>query len=110
ALAIMSLPSNIPTALYELYALSSDILYLSGDASIDTQWYTRRLYIATVYAATDFAMTGDDSADLAFTREFLERRIEGSNAVFGGARDIKHFLQFKAHTLFGILRSWGMKI
>ncbi|KAI5290399.1 Ubiquinone biosynthesis protein coq9, mitochondrial [Ascosphaera acerosa] len=110
ALALMSLPSNIPSALHELYALASDILHLAGDASIDTRWYTRRLQIASVYAATDFAMTGDDSPDLAYTREFLGRRWEDAESVFGGVADVKQFLEFKAHTLFGILRSFGAKI
>ncbi|KAK2802592.1 Ubiquinone biosynthesis protein coq9, mitochondrial [Onygenales sp. PD_10] len=110
ALATMSLPFNITPSLAELYALSSDILHLANDRSVNTSWYTKRLSVATVYASADVVMTEDKSVDFTATREFVERRIGDCQSVTDSVGDAKQFLGFVAGSMVGVGRSWGMKI
>ncbi|KAK2793891.1 Ubiquinone biosynthesis protein coq9, mitochondrial [Onygenales sp. PD_12] len=110
ALATMSLPFNITPSLAELYTLSSDILHLANDRSVNTSWYTKRLSVATVYASADVVMTEDKSVDFTATREFVERRIGDCQSVTDSVGDAKQFLGFVAGSMVGVGRSWGMKI
>lgn len=48
-----------------------------GDTSSDINWYSKRATLAAVYGAAVLYWLGDDSPDLAETRAFLDRRIEG---------------------------------
>ena len=106
----MSLPSNVAPSLCELYALSSDILYLAGDDSIDASWYAKRLSVATVYASAEVFMTEDKSQGFASTFEFVDRRIKDANAVVDTAGHIKKYLGYIAGSVFAAGRSYGMKI
>ncbi|KAL1978761.1 hypothetical protein VTN31DRAFT_1620 [Thermomyces dupontii] len=110
ALATMSFPSNIPLSLSELHALASDILYMAGDKSVDSSWYTKRLAVSSVYASAELVMTQDQSLDFAFTEGFVQRRLEDSRAIGNKWADIKSYLGFVAGTAVGLGRSWGLKI
>ncbi|KAL4892637.1 COQ9-domain-containing protein [Aspergillus ambiguus] len=109
ALALMSLAGNIPLSLSELHALASDILYLAGDSSVDSAWYTKRLSVAAVYAAADVYMTRD-SADLVATEAFVRRRIADTKAVGEKLTGLQQCLGFMGTTAVGLGRSWGLKI
>ncbi|KAF9888369.1 Ubiquinone biosynthesis protein coq9, mitochondrial [Aspergillus nanangensis] len=109
ALALMSLAGNIPLSLSELHALSSDVLYLAGDSSVDATWYTKRMSVAAIYAAADVFMTRDAS-DLAATEAFVHRRVEDSKAIGDKLGGIKECLGFMGSTAVGLGRSWGLKI
>ena len=50
---------------------------LAGDTATDFNHYSKRATLAAVYAATLLAFLDDDSPDLADTRAFLGRRIDG---------------------------------
>lgn len=106
----MSFPSNIPLSLSELHALTSDILYMAGDKSVDSSWYTKRLAVSSVYASAELVMTQDQSPDFSFTEGFVERRLEDSRAIGNKWTDIKSYLGFVAGTAVGLGRSWGLKI
>lgn len=106
----MSSPSNVPLSLSELHALSSDILYLAGDASIDASWYTKRLSLSTIYASSEMIMTQDSSPGFASTEAFVERRIRDNQAIGEKMADVKSYLGFMAGTAVGLGRSWGLKI
>lgn len=106
----MSFPSNIPLSLSELHALASDILYMAGDKSVDSSWYTKRLAVSSVYASAELVMTQDQSLDFAFTEGFVQRRLEDSRAIGNKWADIKSYLGFVAGTAVGLGRSWGLKI
>lgn len=106
----MSLPPNLSSSLYELYALSSDILYLAGDSSVNASWYTRRLSVATVYASAEITMTEDTSENFSATAEFVQRRITDTNDVSNAAGDVKTYMDYVASSVVGAGRSWGMKI
>ena len=106
----MSLPSNIPLSLSELHALSSDILTLAGDSSVDASWYTKRLSLSTIYASADVYMTRDSSAGFGETDAFVTRRFEDSQALGEKVEGVKDCLGFLGSTAVGVGRSWGLKI
>lgn len=106
----MSFPSNIPLSLSELHALSSDILTLAGDASVDAEWYSKRISVSAVYATAEVVLTRDETPGFADTEAFVERRLEDCNALGGKIGDLKQCLGFMGSTAVGLGRSWGLKI
>lgn len=110
ALALMSLPQNIPFSLTELHALASDILSLSGDTSVDTSWYTKRLAVSAIYASAETAMTQDSFQDMAAVEAFVERRMEESKNLGEAFDGVGKCLGFLGGSLVGVGRSWGIKI
>jgi len=81
ALAMMSLPPNVPTSLANMLTLVDDICYFSGDRSVDFNWYARRIGLATIYKATELYMLQDKSSEYENTWKFLERRIADASLV-----------------------------
>ena len=53
-----------------------DIWFRAGDQSHDLNWYTKRLTLCAVMAATDIFMLQDTSQDYQETWSFLDRRLE----------------------------------
>jgi ubiquinone biosynthesis protein COQ9 len=106
----MSFPTNVPLALSELHSLSSDILYLAGDSSVDASWYTKRLSLSTIYASAEVMMTQDSSPNFSSTEAFVNRRIEDNKYVGDKVADVKSYFGFLAGTAVGLGRSWGLKI
>lgn len=110
ALALMAQPSNVPTSLKELAALSDEIWFLSGDASVDTSWYTKRASLSTIYATTELFMTTDKKLDYADTREFLDRRFKDIQVVGGAMGNVGQWVGFTAQAGLNVLRSKGVRI
>ncbi|EEH34034.1 hypothetical protein PAAG_05083 [Paracoccidioides lutzii Pb01] len=110
ALATMSLPYNIAPSVSELYKLSSDILYLADDRSVDSSWYTKRLSVATVFASADVFMTADTSPNFTATKEFVERQLSDVNSLVDSFSHVLGYLGFVAGSVIGVGRSWGVKI
>ncbi|KAL4789779.1 COQ9-domain-containing protein [Aspergillus venezuelensis] len=110
ALALMSMPSNIPLSLSELHSLSSDILHLAGDTSVDASWYTKRLSVSAIYASAEVVMTRDTTSDLSATEAFVTRRVEDGKAIGDKLSGAKQCLGFLGSTAVGLGRSWGLKI
>ena len=112
ALAIMSLPKNIPLSLSELHALSDQILILSGDKSVDASWYTKRIAISAIYASAETFMTTTESSsdDFSATRAFVERRFEDSEAFGKAADGVVQCFSGLGATVVGVGRSWGIKV
>lgn len=81
ALGLMTLPPNVPTSLANVLTLVDDICYYAGDRSVDFNWYTRRVGLASIYKATELYMLQDSSPDFEKTWKFLERRIEEASIV-----------------------------
>jgi ubiquinone biosynthesis protein COQ9 len=77
ALSLLSLPQHTPLALRLLYQTVDDIWYAVGDRATDFSFYTKRLTLAGIYAATLLYWLEDSSPDFADTRAFLERRLAG---------------------------------
>uniref|UniRef100_A0A1B6LGU3 Ubiquinone biosynthesis protein n=1 Tax=Graphocephala atropunctata TaxID=36148 RepID=A0A1B6LGU3_9HEMI len=76
ALALMTLPPNVPTALANLLTLVDDICYYAGDRSVDLNWYSRRVALAAIYKMTELYMLQDRSEEHVATWEFLTRRVD----------------------------------
>ena len=58
-----------------LYQTVDDIWWATGDRATDFSFYTKRLTLAGIYAATVLYWLEDGSEDFADTRAFLEWRL-----------------------------------
>jgi ubiquinone biosynthesis protein COQ9 len=85
ALAVSSLPQNAPLALRLLYETVDGIWYAAGDSATDFSFYTKRMTLAGIYAATLLYWLEDRSPGFADSRAFLDRRL-GDVARLGAAR------------------------
>ena len=74
--ALFALPQNAAAGSRALWSTADTIWTALGDTSTDLNWYTKRVSVSGVYAATVLFWLGDDSADQHATWEFLDRRIE----------------------------------
>ena len=77
ALAILALPQNIGTAARLGWRSVDRIWRRAGDIAVDYNHYTKRAILLGVYTATVTVVLDDESDDLADTRAFLQRRIDG---------------------------------
>ncbi|XP_065162577.1 ubiquinone biosynthesis protein COQ9, mitochondrial [Atheta coriaria] len=75
AIAIMTLPPNVPQALATLLTMVDDICYHAGDRSVDFTWYARRIAVAGVYKASELYLMQDKSPEYRDTWKFLNRRL-----------------------------------
>lgn len=110
ALALMAQPSNIPTSLSELAALSDEIWFLAGDNAVNASWYSKRASLSSIYAATELFMTTDKSTEFADTKEFLDRRFKDVQAVGSIVGSMGQWAGFTAHAGLNVLRSKGVRI
>jgi ubiquinone biosynthesis protein COQ9 len=77
ALAVLALPGNVAAGARLGWRTADAIWRAAGDAATDYNHYTKRAILLAVYGATVAVFLDDDSADLAETRAFLGRRIDG---------------------------------
>jgi ubiquinone biosynthesis protein COQ9 len=77
ALAILAFPANAPRALRLGWRAADAMWRAAGDTATDYNHYTKRAILGSVYAATLAVFMNDDSEDMADTRAFLARRIDG---------------------------------
>jgi ubiquinone biosynthesis protein COQ9 len=75
ALALEALPQHAPRALKQLYRTVDAIWYVAGDTATDFNFYTKRMLLAGVYAATLLHWLDDKSEGFASTAAFLDRRL-----------------------------------
>ena len=110
ALALMAIPSHFPPSLRELALLADEILFLAGDQSVNTSWYTKRLALSTVYASSELFMTTDKSPNFTETEAFLTRRLHESNKLGASIEDTGTWLGVQSMGLVNGLRSKGLRI
>ncbi|WP_293880524.1 COQ9 family protein [Sphingomonas sp.] len=77
ALAILTLPQNLPHTVKLSWRAADAIWRAAGDTATDFNHYSKRTLLAGIYTATIMAMLDDQSEGLAETRAFLGRRIDG---------------------------------
>ena len=77
ALAVLALPGNARTAAAITARTVDAIWHAAGDRSADFSWYTKRILLTAVYAATLLFWLHDRSDDDADTRAFIDRRLRG---------------------------------
>lgn len=75
ALTLEALPQQGPRALKQLYRTVDAIWYAAGDTATDYNFYTKRMLLAGVYAATLLHWLDDKSEGFAATAAFLDRRL-----------------------------------
>jgi len=75
ALTLEALPQQGPRALKQLYRTVDAIWYAAGDTATDFNFYTKRMLLAGVYAATLLHWLDDKSEGFAATAAFLDRRL-----------------------------------
>jgi len=110
ALALMAMPSHLPTSLRELALLCDEILFQAGDTSVNASWYTKRAALSGVYASTELFMTTDKSREFVETEAFLNRRLEESSSLGNALRDSGEWLGVQAMGMVNGLRSKGVRI
>lgn len=106
----MAAPSHVPTSIQELGLLADEILFLAGDKTVNTSWYTKRLALSTIYASTELFMTTDNSTNFAETDAFLSRRLKESNSLGNKLRDTGAWLNVQGMGVVNGLRSKGIRI
>lgn len=102
ALAIQAMPQNVTNALRRGWDSADAMWRLAGDKATDYNHYTKRVILASIYAATLAVFIEDETPGKAETRAFLDRRIEGvmrfekaKAKILGGNReyfDVARFL------------------
>jgi ubiquinone biosynthesis protein COQ9 len=86
ALAILTMPQNLPLAL-RISWRSADLMWrIAGDTSTDFNHYTKRMILGGVYGSTLLVWLDDQSEGWDETAAFLDRRID----------DVMRFEKFKA--------------
>ncbi|HET8749699.1 MAG TPA: COQ9 family protein [Sphingomicrobium sp.] len=76
ALAILSMPQNLPLAL-RISWRSADLMWrIAGDTSTDFNHYTKRITLGAVYGSTLLVWLDDRSEGWLDTAAFLDRRID----------------------------------
>ena len=86
ALAILALPQNLPHGARLAWRSADRIWRVAGDTATDLNHYSKRVILVGVYGSTSLVFLDDESADLADTSAFLDRRID----------DVMRFEKFKA--------------
>lgn len=110
ALALLALPAHLQVSLQELSLLSDEILFLAGDISVDTSWYTKRASLAAIYASSELFMTQDDSPGFVETQEFLNRRLDEAEKAIDAVGMARTWMGMQGIGLVNILRSKGVRI
>lgn len=77
ALGILAQPQHAGLAARLGWRAADAMWRLAGDTATDLNHYTKRATLLAVYGATLLAFLDDESEDLAETRAFLARRIDG---------------------------------
>lgn len=76
ASALLSLPTHSADGARALWTTADRIWTALGDSADDINWYSKRLSLAGVIAATVLYWLGDESEEHADTWAFLHRRVE----------------------------------
>lgn len=75
AALFLAMPHHAVLAL-RLLAQTSDAMWrAAGDSASDINWYSKRAILAAVYAATEVAWFGDDTAEASAAAKFLDARL-----------------------------------
>ena len=108
---MMAQPRYVPASLAELGRLADEFLFLAGDTTVDTGWYTKRAALSAIYSATEIYMTTmDTSKNFADTKWFLDRRLDRARTVGYAMGSVGEWIGFSALSTVNVLRSKGVRI
>ena len=74
-MAVLARPQHAKLAAKLLYDTVDVMWRTAGDTATDYNFYTKRATLSAVYSATLLAFLADNSADMAKTEVFLDRRL-----------------------------------
>ena len=74
-MAVLARPQHAKLAAKLLYETVDVMWRTAGDTATDYNFYTKRATLSAVYSATLLAFLADNSADMAKTEAFLDRRL-----------------------------------
>ena len=74
-MAILARPRHAKLAAKLLYDTVDVMWRTAGDTSTDYNFYTKRATLSAVYSATLLVFLADNSADMAKTEAFIDRRL-----------------------------------
>ena len=74
---LFALPQHAADGAAALWQTADQVWTALGDSSQDFSWYTKRLTLSAVHAATVLFWLGDETPGHQATWDFLDRRIEG---------------------------------
>ncbi|MCF8708862.1 COQ9 family protein [Rhizorhapis sp. SPR117] len=77
AQAILAMPQNMIKAARMGWRAADQMWRLAGDSTTDFNHYSKRAILGGIYTATLLVFLDDESENVAETREFLARRIDG---------------------------------
>ncbi len=77
ALAMLALPGNVAFSARLAWRSADRVWRLAGDTATDFNHYSKRTILIGVYGSTSLIFLDDETDDLAETRAFLDRRIDG---------------------------------
>ena len=75
-MAYLANPQHAALATELLYRTVDTMWRAAGDSTTDFSFYSKRATLSAVYSATLLAFLADESADLADTEAFLDRRLK----------------------------------
>ncbi|HEV7233475.1 MAG TPA: COQ9 family protein [Sphingorhabdus sp.] len=76
AMAIMTMPQNLPRASKIGWRSADRMWRLAGDSASDFNHYTKRMTLSAVYGSLLTVFVNDESDNFADSRAFLDRRID----------------------------------
>lgn len=74
-IAYLALPAHLPHGTRLLAKAADDVWHAAGDRATDSSYYTKRLMLGSILAATTLFWLDDDSPGHADTWDFLDRRL-----------------------------------
>tara|TARA_B100000989_G_C19392206_1_gene406229 strand:+ start:193 stop:804 length:612 start_codon:yes stop_codon:yes gene_type:complete len=77
----LCLPQNIIFSNKILFKISDEIWFISGDRSLDFNFYSKRFILMNIYLATFIFWINDDSINLEMTKEFLKKQIKKTSVI-----------------------------
>jgi ubiquinone biosynthesis protein COQ9 len=93
SLTVLALPQHAPLAMHLLYETVDGIWYAAGDRATDFSFYSKRLSLAAIWAATVLYWLDDRSEGFADTRAFVDRRLADADRVGRVGRDLGALLE-----------------
>lgn len=77
----LCLPQNIIFSNKILFKIADEIWFISGDRSLDFNFYSKRFILMNIYLATFIFWINDDSINLEMTKEFLKKQIKKTSVI-----------------------------
>ncbi|KDQ57140.1 hypothetical protein JAAARDRAFT_157264 [Jaapia argillacea MUCL 33604] len=108
--ALLALPSrglpplDLRPALRHSFKIADDACHASGDSTVGTSWYARRISLAGVYTATELhQLTSPKTA-----YNFLDSLLESSSSLKASLDNGFDFANYVGRSWGGIIRSSGI--